>query len=388
MVENNIVRGDSVLHAPVKTSLTDFIAKVSETKTDTPTTEEETTDETSTDTETTDGEGDTSDSVLEDTEAGDTDADASGTEPDGQVFEVKGTKVPLKDLLNAYETREEISKRFNEVGKKEQKLQAEKERSKKEREELDFINEKFEEMHELVLQGNPMQALQIALSMNPKDSSQPKAMKELIEQAVTIAENFQNMTEEEQKLFLEKEELTVKERNLKRKEDKQKALEAEKELKTFYDTTLEANKISDSEVELAVEDINKYPQFKEVLEKKTDLKERITYVTSWVLGQRLNKTILEGIKKVDVKLSEDNNFRLALLEHVDPRCTVEDVEAIVREYKKPASKDSATSESGASKQDVASKKTTTPNRAPTGKPKVEDKKPITKWADIVAKHSA
>lgn len=385
MTENkNVISADNVVHAPVRTSLSEFMAKTSapaEESND----EGENTDEISTNDETTETE-DSSPSVLEKSDS-DEATNPDGTIDDAQVFEVKGAKVPLKDLINAFETREEISRRFGEIGKREQKIQADRERAKKEREELDFINEKFEEMHELVLQGNPMQALQIALSMNPKDSSQPKAMKELIEQAVTIAENFQNMTEEEQKLFLEKEELTVKERNLKRKEDKANAQKAEEELKTYYNQVLDSNKVTDPEIEAAIEDINKLPQFKEQFEKKTDPKERIQYATSWVLGKRINNTILEGIKSVDENLAKDDNFRLALLDHVDPKSTKEDVAAIVREYKKP-SQVSAKSESAASTKDVEPKKTTTPNRAPSGKPKVEDKKPITNWADLVAKHSA
>lgn len=375
-----VIRGDNVIHPPAKTSLSDFINKASPVEETT----EETTDETSTDAETTESET-SADSVLDDSESKSEESDAVGAETDEQLFEVKGNKVPLKDLINAFETREEISRRFAEVGHKEKKIIAEKERAKKEREELDFINEKFEEMHELVLQGNPLAALQIALNMNPKESSQPKAMKELIEQAVTIAENYQAMDEEERKLFLDKEELSVKERNIKRKEERQAREAAEAELKTYYNAVLDSNKVTDPEIELAIEDINKLPKFKEEFEKKTDPKERIHYATSWVLGKRINNTILEGINLVDKELAKADTFRLALLDHISPQSTKEDVAAIVREYKKP-SVVSAKSESGALTKDVT--KVTTPNKAPTGKPKVENKKPITSWADLVAKHSA
>ena len=361
-----------------KTSLFDFISKAESSVT------EETASETSTDTETTDGEESVSTDSVESTDDS-TESTATGDGSNEQVFEIKGTKVPLKDLLNAFETREEISKRFNEVGKKEAKLKADFERAKKEREELDFINEKFEEMQELVTQGNPMAALQIAVNMSSRDTSQPKALSELIQQAVTIAENFQNMSEEEQKIFLDKEELSVKERNLARKEKRQKELDDQTALKSFYDETLSANNVTDAEIEAAVEDINKLPQFRKLLEEKSDPKDRITYTTSWVLGQRLNNTVFEGIKKIDPKLAQDNNFRLALLDHVDPRCTIDDVAAIVREYKKPTSNDSANG-SEASTKDVAPKKTTTPNRAPTEK-KAENNKPVLTWAEMVAKHS-
>lgn len=381
MTEKTLARGNDVISPPVRTSLMDFMAKSTPQE---ETTTEVTTDETSDDTEVTNSEEAVSDDSVESTESTEEAVDA-GDGSNEQVFEVKGTKVPLKDLLNAFETREEISRRFNEVGKKEAKIKADLDKARKEREELDFINEKFEEMHELVLQGNPMAALQIALNMNPKESSQPKAMKDLIEQAITIAENFQSMSEDEQKVFLEKEELSVKERNLARKEKAQKAKEEAEQLQAYYNTILNDNGITDPEVEKAVDTINSLPQFKAELDKKTDPRERIQYCTSWVLGQRLNKTIEDGISKIDPKLAQDRDFRLALLDLVDPKSTVDDVAAIVKEFTKATSKDSANG-SAASTQGVT-KKVTTPNRAPTVKPKAENNKPILSWDDLVAKHS-
>ncbi len=361
-----------------KTSLMDFISKAH------PEPEEISTDETSTDEETTVTETE-ADSVLEDPDASEGDDNTGDESTDGsdQLFEVKGAKVPLKDLLNAFETREEISRRFSELDREKKKVQSDKERAKKEREELDFINEKFEEMHELVLSGNPIAALHIALSMNPKESSQPAAMKELIEQAVAIAENFQAMDEDEQKVFLDKEELSVKERNLARKEKRIKEKEDSESLSSYYDKVLTDYKITDPEIEKAVEDINKLPNLREVFAAKTDAKERINYCTSWVLGQRLNNTILDGIKSVNPKLATDE-FRVALLDLVDPSCTIEDVAATVREYLKITSKDSAL-ESAAPKQD-ATKKVVTPNRTPTDK-KAENSKPILSWDDIIAKYN-
>lgn len=304
-----------------------------------------------------------------------------------QVFEVKGKQVPLKDLLNAFETREEISRRFSEVGAREKKIEAAREKARKEREELDYINEKFEEMQEQVIAGNPLAALQIAISMAPTTDGSTRTMEELVKQAIQIADNFHSMTEEEQAIFLKKEDLARKERALEKKQKKQNAQDAEQELKTFYDNFLDSNKLTDAELDAAHDDIMNNPHFRAELEKKTDPKEKISYCGSWVLGKRLNKTIEEGVARVDPVLAKDNDFRIALLDIIDPRCTIEDIELIVRNYKKTISNGSANGSSAASTQSVEPKKPTTSNRAPTEKPRAEKNNvPVRSWADILAKH--
>lgn len=315
--------------------------------------------------------------------------DASTTVPgEDTYYEVKGKKVTVKDLLNAFETREEISRRFDAVGKQEQRNQAEREKIKKEKEEIAFINEKFEEMREQVLAGNSLGALQIAATMAAAGAeSTDSGIEALIKQAVTISENFANMTEEEQQLFLKKEKLAHQERTITKKEAKQKEKEEEEALRTYYNDILVANNVNEVELDEAFNDIQRLPEYKAALDKM-ERKERISYCVSWTLGKRINKTIEEGIKKVSPALAADQTFRLALLDHVDPKCTVDDVASITKAFLEGQSKDSAKGESAASTQGVAPTKPTTPNRAPTEKPAAEKRDvPITSWKDMIAKHS-
>lgn len=367
----------------VRTSLSDFISKssgdVDPPDADSTDSTEETTDD--------DTVEDTESGIQVPTEDGEEVQEEEATEEDTTEFEVKGQKVPLKDLLNSYETRQEISRRFDEVGKKEKRLQTLEERNRKERAELDFINEKFEEMREQVLAGNPLAAMQIAmaLGMQEGDADNEQTLEKLVKQAINVADNFHAMTEEEQKIFLKNEELAHKQRKLDRAEKRQKALSEEAKLKQYYDSVLEVNKLTDTELDGAYEDIQQHEDLRTKLEK-LDRKGRIDYCASWVLGKRLNTTIVEGISKVDKKLASDDKFRLALLDVIDPRCTVDDVAAIVKQYL-GTSNGSAKVESEASTQGVVPKKPTTPNRAPTEKPKAEkDKVPVRSWADIIAKH--
>lgn len=354
-----------------RTSLTDFL---------TPSTES---DEVDTDGGETDSNIDT-DKLVD--QGGEEDPSTVDAVQD-QIFEVKGRQVPLKDLVNSFETREEISRRFAEIGAKEKKIEAAREKARKEREELDYINEKFEEMQEQVIAGNPLAALQIAVSMAPTTDGSTRTMEELVKQAVQIADNFHSMSEEEQSIFLKKEEISRKERAIAKKEQKQKVIDSQKELETFYNTFLDNNKLTDAELDAAHDDIMTNDLFRAELEKKTDPKEKIAYCGSWVLGKRLNKTIEDGVARVDPALAKDNDFRIALLDIIDPRCTIEDIELIVRNYKKTISNGSANGSSEASTQSVEPKKPTTSNRAPTEKPRAEKNNvPVRSWADILAKH--
>lgn len=366
------IRTISAVNGAAKTSLSAFLTEA--------TTEDTTNDEAVT-TEDVDSLV-TDDAASETTDDATDDADKS-TEPE---FDVKGRKVPLKDLLNAFETREEISRRFDDIGKREQKIKAQLDKAKKEREELDFINEKFEEMREQVLAGNPLAAMQIAVTLGAKEGEDPAgSLEALIKQSIKLADNFHSMSPEQQDAFLAKEKLSQKERILAKRELKQKAKDEELELKQFYETVLSEYKVTDDELDVVHSEIISNEKIREEFEKK-DAKGKISQCVSYVLGKRLNNTLSEGIKAVAPELVGDQTFRLALLDVVDPRCTVNDVEQIVRTYLKSTGK-SAT-EAGASTQSVAPKKPTTSNRAPTEKPKAEGMgKPVTSWKDILAKHS-
>lgn len=368
-----------------KTSLVDFLSKPepvedtsTEVETDDTSNDETVTDDTATDTV----ESESSDNVGSTETAENVEVSQPTVE-----YEVKGKKVPLKDLLNSFETREEISKRFDEVGKSEQKIKQESERLKKERDEIRYINEKFEEMHELVTAGNPLGALQIAMTMAIKDNeAPPEGLKDLIQQAINIADNFHGMTEDEQNLFLEKEEMAHRERKLTRKEKKQKELDDAADLRQFYTDNLEVNKVTEPEIDDAFTAIQSNSEHKKVFDEK-DQKGKISYCTSYVLGNRLTKTITDGITKIDPELAKDTNFHLAILEHVDARCTVDDVAHIVKTYVDQVKGSAKAPE--ASQKDVAPPKPTTPTRAPTEKPKAEKANTVPRtWAEMVAKHSS
>lgn len=385
MADKNIItdpRTVTALNGIHRTSLSDFLKvdEDDESNTTTKTDDADTVPNVQTDSE----------GATEETSDGDAEESNGDTSKEGEpVFDFKGEKVPLKDLLNSYETRQEISRRFDEVGKKELRLKQDTEKNKREREELDAINEAFEEMKEQVLAGNSLAALQIAMRMATAAGGEPKedGLKDLIDQATKIAENFNSMSEEEQKVFLKSEELSLKEKRMLRAEAKAAKQKAAAELETYYNNFLETNKITDADMESALQDLVKFPQFKEELEKK-DERGKIQYVGTWMLGKRINATVERGISKVDPELAKNNDFRLALLDFVDPRCTEDDVADIVRNYLNPSQNGSAKVESEASKKDVAPKKSTTPDRAPTEKPKAEKANvPITSFKDLINKYS-
>lgn len=321
------------------------------------------------------------------------DVSAIDTAEDDQEFEVKDKKVKLKDLVNSYETREEISRRFDDIGKREQRVTQERERIAKERKELDYINEKFEEMREMVLKGNPLGAMQIAMLMSSngnEDAEQKATLKSLIEQAVTMADNYHAMSDEERAVFIEKEELAAEKKKIERSKQKTEFEEKAKKVEDHYNRILDTHNVTDDELSLAFDDVKNNERFKENLDKLDEIG-KINYCTSWVLGKRLKATVIEGVKKVSPAHAEDQRFLLDVIKIVDANCTVDTVSKLVSDALAMANgkKDSAKVESAASTQSV-SKKDTTSNRAPTEKPKAEEQnKPavFTSFKDVIAKHS-
>jgi hypothetical protein len=377
------IRVSGAVNTPVKTSLTEFMSKAeSNESTDSMGTEgneSTSTDDTNVVTGEVDSQPETSDTG--ESSEGTEKPTSEGTED--QSFEVKGQKILLKDLLNTYETRQEISRRFDDIGKREQKLRQQADLNKKERDELDFINEKFAEMHELVAAGQPIAALQIALALKPNSAADTPTLEKLIQQAVEIADNFHNMSDDEKKLFLEKEQFQVEKRKVERESKKIAKTREEIEVKAHYETVLDQLKVTDEELDTAHSDIQNIPKYAEHL-GKLGPKERINYCAQWVLGQRLNSTIKTGIAQVDPSLAENQKFRLAILEVIDPRCTVDDVAAVVRAYN--GTTENSAKVTAASTQGVDSKPTT-PNRAPTKKPEAEKSTPVLSYADIIKKYS-
>lgn len=308
------------------------------------------------------------------------------------LYEVQGKKVPLKELLDNFETRENIHRRFTEADVKEKKLQAREEAIRKERDELAVINEKFDEMQKAVLDGNPLEALQIAMLMAQQGSDSPDnnaVLKSLVEQAVKLADTYHEMDDDARQVFFDKETVARKEKELKKKEAKLETDNKNKQLETHYNKVLDLHKIQDSELDAAYEDIQKLPKFKEELDKRDQL-DKINYCASWVLGKRLRSNVEQGIKSLTPGQETDSDLVLALIEVVEPNCTIDDVKEVYKNYLKIASGKSVEDETEAPKKDAAPK-AATPDRTPTEQPKAEkEEKPvvITSWKDLVAKHSA
>lgn len=294
-------------------------------------------------------------------------------------------ELTLKDVLNSYETRQQISKRFDEVGKREQRLSKREEQVRKEQAELREINEKFAEMGEQVMAGNPLGALQIAIAMNPK--GQEATMENLVKESIKIAENFQNMSEDEQKLFLEKESVAYQKRELAKKEKRSEEKTAREVLHSQYTGFLEKNNLTDEQMDQALERVEQIPELKEQYDKLTDPIERITFVGSTLLGQRFRATIREGINKVAPELADDQKLVLALIEHTEPHFSSDDIADVVSAY---LGKNTSAKNEVAPTQDVSGREAhpdTTPDRAPTEDKAEKPNEPVLRYEDLIAKYS-
>lgn len=290
-------------------------------------------------------------------------------------FKVGEAFIPAKDIFNSYVTREEISRRFNEVGKREQRTKADMEYIKTQRKELKFINDKFEEMADLVRQGNTLGALQVALSMS--DNADKDTLEGLVKKSIEIAENFHNMSTEEQKVFLEKEGVALRERKVARKEKADKDAEALAQVTQYYDGVLAQYSIIEDEMDQAFTKIQADEKRKAVLEDPDPYK-RINACVAEVVGQRFTHVMDEGIRLAAPEMVTDSKLRLALIDLLDPRYTADDVADVVAAYAGKDHRKNSAKAAVASTKDVAT--ATTPHRAPTKPAEKKESEPASTYA--------
>ncbi len=311
---------------------------------------------------------------------------------DEDVYEVDGKKVSIKELLNNYETREKIHQRFSELDVKEKRIQKDKEEVKKAKSELAVINEKFIEMQEAVVNGNPLEALHIAMIMaqeGSEDVENAATIKMLVEQAEKVAENYHNMSADEREVAFEKERLKLKAKKIEKQEKKINETTKNAQIEQHFNAVLNKYNVSDAEMDVTYDEIQNLPKFKEELDKKDEIG-KINYCASWILGKRFRATVEAGVARVDPKEAKNENLVLALLDLCDANYTQEQVEKIYRDYLKLAKQDSADGEKAASSSVANKKEATTLDRVPTEKPKAEkEDKPAVfmSFKDLIAKHS-
>lgn len=374
-----------------KTSLSDYMERIENPDTDETSTDESNTDDSTenTDDDSTSDSDSAGDSKSEDSSAvlnpEDYFADSDGKFkiPKDAKFKVGEAEVSAKDLFNAFETREQISRRFADVGNKEKRLAKDREEIEKEKAEFRFINQKFKEMAEEVQNGNTIGAMQIALSMQP--DADATTVEGLINKSIELAAKFESMSEGEQKAFIKTQELDQQSRDLKRKQKALDDAEENKNIRAHYDNVLNAHQITEDELASAFDDIQKMPKFAEELAEQDKLG-RINYCATWLLGKRFRSRVQEGISRVDAKDATDQTLVLALIEILDPNCTVEDAAEVYSIYKGRNLPPSANGNAAASK---SVDKSTTSDAAPTEKPKAKEKKtaPVLKFSDLIAKYS-
>lgn len=395
-------RTTAVLNGVHKTSLSEFMSKVASEPVDNGKDITDTTDygdDAKPKTETKEStEDDTDAKTTEETADGDKASEDSeydkaikkGKADD--VYEVAGKKLTLKELMENYETRENIQRRFTEVDVKEKKLKTREDEVRAAKAELAVINEKFVEMQEAVLAGNPLEALHIAMLMaqeNSEDADNAATVKMLVQQAEKVAENYHNMTEAEREVAFEKERLKLKEKKLNKQAKKTEIQEKNTKIEQHFNNVLNTHNVTDAEMDAVYDEIQTLPKFKEELDKKDEIG-KINYCASWVLGKRFRQTVEQGIMTVNPEAVKDDKLVLALINLCDPRYDKDQVAKVYKDYLVLENKNSAESKSEAPKQDTASK-TVTPDRIPTEKPKAEkEDKPtvITSFKDLIAKHSS
>lgn len=300
-------------------------------------------------------------------------------------FKVKDQEVSAKDIFNAYETRQEISRRFGDLGLREKRAAQREAELAQAAEEQAYIDQQFQEIAARAAEGDALGALQMALAMAGTENDQ--ALAALVKKSVEIADQLGTMSEEEQTLLLQRQALAFKERQIKAQEKKVTSDVQRHKVQAHFNGIAEKYGISEEEWAAAYNDLGQTEQGKAKLNDK-DHFNRVNSVASWVLGSRLRGTVREGIRKAAPHLVDDQKFNLALISIIEPNYGIDDVAEVVKAYL-GESKVSAKDDSVASKKDVAPK-ATTPQKAPTKKPEAEkkDEEPVLTWEDMIRKHSS
>lgn len=298
-----------------------------------------------------------------------------------------GKEYTVKELINSYETREQIGKRFSEVGSKEARL-AEKEKAIKEQEaEIAAINEKWQEMGELVREGKTLQALQILHAMRPENSELD--FEDIMAKSMEMVNELNEMSEEEQKNYWAKQKLEMNERAVAKREKKIKATEERTQLENYYNGLLREHNLTDEELDKHLDTISSMPGLKEKYDKFTPA-QKIDYCVSYALGQRYLGNINKALESVDSALLENHDLRLALIDNCDPKYTIEDIAECVKAWQ-IAKQNSANGTSTAQRNgtDANNDTVTTSEKAPDETPGEAEKanKPMTPqdWANLFAR---
>lgn len=275
-----------------------------------------------------------------------------------------------KDLFNAFATRKRIDREFSKLDREKKQFErernltaAEKEQIKREKAELQFINNGLSLMVDRINEKDVIGALEVASQMARRGEYSEAQVQELMQESVKLAEKIQNMTPEEEELFWKERSLTRKEREIKAREAKEAEAQGYSQLDEYVNTAKSRFKISDDELTAAYNELQRFDALLEENGQTPKLKGKNGFqvtdlCANWVLGAKFKGRVESAVSAISPDKAKDQKLIAELINLVDPKWSDSDISDIVRGYLedevKPTSKDS----------EVAAKPAATP-RAPS-----------------------
>lgn len=289
----------------------------------------------------------------------------------------------IKDAANSFKTSKRIEKEFSRLDQERQSVKKEKEEIAKAQKDLAYIDYNLRLVQKYAQEGNIPAAAQVILAMGAGGNN--AATRELIKKAEEYALSLAEMSDEQKEVLYSKHEIELEKERLARERGEVDQTKARTELKTYVDKIKDHFKISDDELNQALETQQKLGKT-----LPEDAKEIATVCANWVLAGRRVDTISSAIKRVDSTRATDSQLIEAIAELCEPDWGEDDIADVVKGYlgKVNGSAKATVQEVTKEVPDAA----TTPKQSPaqtqvSNAEKDSGGKPILRYEDLIEKYN-
>lgn len=289
----------------------------------------------------------------------------------------------LKDAANSFKTSKRIEKEFTRLDQERQGLRREKEEIAKAQKDLAYIDYNLRLVQKYAQEGNIPAAAQVILAMGAGGNN--AATRELIKKAEEFSLSLSEMSDEQKEILFSKHEIELEKERLARERGEIDQTTVRTELKTYVDKIKDHYKISDDELNQALETQQKMGKT-----MPEDAKEIATLCANWVLAGRRYDTISSAIKRVDSTKATDPKLIEAISELCEPEWGEDDIADVVKGYL-----GSVNGSAKATVQEVTKEvpnAATTPKKSPaqtqvSNAEKDSGGKPILRYEDLIEKYN-
>lgn len=314
--------------------------------------------------------------------------------PEGAKFKVadkdgKEIEFTVKEAVNSFKTSRQIDRDLSRLDLERKALTTDKEFVKKAREDIEIIDKNINLIAQEAKKGNIMGVTQIVLNMAGGNNSE--IVKQLVQQAEELTEQFAGMTPEERAAHIDRQQLLLERNALLAEKSQMTEKETRQDLKNFVHNIKDTYQMTDEDLARAFTKLesrnHRFPE---------EAKDVAKDCANWVLAERQFDKIVSAIESVSPARKEDTALIDAIANLVETDFTQQDIADIVSGYLGTKVSASSTTRQNSNKEvsvaanqnGVASKQKANPQRANgvANAGKSGGKSPILSYKDIIAKY--